>query len=238
MLSLPRRSGSARPNIMLRPVFGPTLLLAALLFAANGAHAQAPALPPPPPEEDETSPLVPPAVDTLGGHLVLSVSPSVAIPGGSFDRSQPASRLGVGWGGGADLGFGISRAVVLGAYGQYFAHRAGSGATRATTSEFTVGPFVRYHVVQGLRFDPWILVGAGYRSATVTERGVKQKFSGLEWLRLAVGGDYYVFSGLAFGPFVELDLGSFLEHPAKGTPATVHFAFLSGLRVTLDLPGK
>ena len=112
------------------------------------------------------------------------------------------------------------------------------GAAEVTASHFAVGPFVRYHVVQGLRFDPWILVGAGYESATVTQGGAKQKFTGVEWLRFAVGGDYYVFSGLAFGPFVELDFGSFLEHPAKGTAATVHATFLAGLRLTFDTPGK
>jgi hypothetical protein len=219
------------------------LLLASLVtlstfLGAPAAQAQAPGLPPPPPEEDETSPIIPPAADTLGGHLVIALSPAVTIPGGSFDRSQPASRLGPGWGAGADIGFGINRAVALGVYGQYFAHQAGSGSTRVTASHFAVGPFVRYHVVQGLRFDPWILVGAGYESATVTQAGAKQKFTGVEWLRLAVGGDYYVFSGLAFGPFVEVDLGSFLDHPAKGTPATVHAAFLAGLRLTFDTPGK
>ena len=222
---------------MRRPFLTPWLTLGALLGAAV-ANAQAPALPPPPPEEDETSPLVPPATDTLGGHLVLALSPAVAVPGGSFDRSQPASRLGPGWGASADVGFGISRAVALGVYGQYFAHQAGSGSLRVTTSHFAVGPFVRYHVVQGLRFDPWILVGAGYESATVTEGSAKRKFSGVEWLRFAVGGDYYVFSGLAFGPFVELDFGSFLERPAEGTPTTVHTAFLAGLRLTFDTPGK
>jgi hypothetical protein len=222
----------------MRLLLASCIALGALLLGAP-ASAQAPGLPPPPePEEDETVPLIPAAPDTLGGHLVLAVSPAIAVPGGSYDRSQPASRIGPGWGGGADVGFGIDRAVAIGVYGQYFAHEVGSGSTRVTTSEFAVGPFVRYHVVQGLRFDPWILLGAGYQSAMVTERGVKQKFTGLEWLRLAVGGDYYVFSGLALGPFVEVDLGSFLEHPAKGTPATVHAAFLAGLRLTFDTPGK
>jgi hypothetical protein len=238
MLSLPAGVALPAGPPMRRPLLAPHLALATLLLAARGALAQAPALPPPESEEDDTSPLIAPAADTLGGHLVLALSPAVAVPGGSFDRSQPAARLGPGWGGGADIGFGINRAVALGVYGQYFVHQRGSGPTRVTASEFTVGPFVRYHVVQGLRFDPWVLVGAGYHAATVTERGVKQKFSGLQWLRFAVGGDYYLFSGLAFGPFVELDLGSFLEHPAKNTPATVHFAFLAGLRFTFDTPGK
>lgn len=236
MLSLPAAWPGPATTPM-RRLLASCLALSATL-GASAALAQAPGLPPPPPEEDETSPLIPSAEDTLGGHLVLAVSPSVAVPGGSFDRSQQASRLGVGWGGGADVGFGINRVVALGVYGQYFAHQGGSGSTRTTTSELAVGPFVRYHLVQGLRFDPWILVGAGYQSATVTERGTKQKFTGLEWLRFAVGGDYYVFSGLAFGPTLELDLGSFLDHPAKGTPATVHFAFLAGLRLTFDTPGK
>ena len=141
------------------------LVFALVLLVAPAAQAQAPGLPPPPPEEDETSPLIPPAEDNLGGHLVIALSPAVTIPGGSFDRSQPASRLGPGWGAGADIGFGINRAVALGVYGQYFAHRAGSGSARVTASHFAVGPFVRYHVVQGLRFDPWILVGAGYEDS-------------------------------------------------------------------------
>jgi hypothetical protein len=222
---------------MRRPFLACWLLLGAL-FGAPVALAQAPGLPPPPPEEDETSPIVPPAADTLGGHLVIALSPAVTVPGGSFDRSQPASRLGPGWGAGADLGFGINRAVALGVYGQYFAHRAGSGSTRVSATHFAVGPFVRYHVVQGLRFDPWVLVGAGYEQASVVQGGSTQKFSGVQWLRFALGGDYYVFSGLAFGPFAELDLGSFLEHPAKGTPATVHASFLAGLRLTFDTPGK
>jgi hypothetical protein len=221
---------------MRRLLLAPCLALG-LLLGAGPARAQAPSLPPPEPEEDETAPIIPAASDTLGGHLVLALSPAVTVPGGSYDRSQPASRVGPGWGGGVDVGFGINRAVALGVYGQYFAHQAGSGSTRVTTTEFAVGPFVRYHVVQGLRFDPWILLGAGYQSATVKERGLSEKFTGFA-ARLAIGGDYYVLSGLAFGPFVELDLGSFLEHPAKGTPATLHAAFLAGLRVTFDTPGK
>jgi hypothetical protein len=52
---------------------------------------------------------------------------------------------------------------------------------------------------------------------------------------------------LGFGPFLELDAGIYTKRP-ESTPhstrrdangdAAVHVQFLTGLRLTLDLPGK
>jgi hypothetical protein len=215
------------------------------LFASATALAQPKSPPqasPTPPagavtDDDEAPlPLVPRAADTLGGHLVVGLGAAVDAPFGELRDGENAANLSPGFGGALDLGFGISRSVVLGAWGTFSSY--GSNGT-----SFGVGPFVRYHLVQGVRFDPWILAGAGYRSLSHEVSGQKRQFSGLELGHLLVGGDYYPLSNFAIGPFLGLDLGIYGKRPrnetngAKVAPS-VHFAFVSGLRLILDLPGK
>jgi hypothetical protein len=232
MLSLPALAPMTPPRAL---VLAGSVLLSSL-FASGSQAAE------PPPgavvENDEPPepPLVPAAEDRLGGHLTVTAGGGVLLPFGSYDRSMPAREAGVGLGGAADISIGITRAVAFGVYGRYFTHRFSCDACRSET--MAVGPFVAYHAVQGLRFDPWILVGVSYERATVSQPGRSARLAGLDWLRVAVGGDYYAFSGLALGPFVELDFGTFFERSASAAPATVHGAFLAGLRLGFDTPGR
>jgi hypothetical protein len=103
---------------------------------------------------------------------------------------------------------------------------------------FAVGPFVRYHLVQGMRFDPWLLAGVGYRSLTVKSASGKADYSGFEWMRIAVGGDYYPLNTFGLGPIIELDAGVFGKRPADDRGTAIHFTFVAGLRLILDVPGK
>ncbi len=81
---------------------------------------------------------------------------SIEAPFGELpDHNNNAANLGAGLGVAGDLGFGLSRSVVIGAWGTFASY--GSNGT-----SFGVGPFVRYHLVQGVRFDPWIFLGAGF----------------------------------------------------------------------------
>ena len=229
----------------------PWFLAAALGSATALAQGPAPApqsAPSPPDVEDDEppAPLVPRAKDTLGGHFVAGLGGAVQAPFGELRQSEKASNLGAGLGASLDLGIGVSRAVVLGAWSNFFEF-----GTRKTS--FAFGPFVRYHLVQGLRFDPWVLFGPGYRSQTRDAPLVKRQFAGIEFVRIGVGGDYYPWSGIGFGPWLELDGGLFSTRPKTnsagqpdrddaGQPVTVstamHFGFVSGLRLVLDLPGK
>ena len=198
------------------------------------APSAAPAADAAPDEDEPPVPLVPPAADTLGGHFVLGLGAGLEAPFGELSQGQKAANLGIGFTGAADLGFGISRAVVLGAWGDFTSY--GSKETG-----FAVGPFIRYHVVQGVRFDPWILAGPGYRSLTRETPDAKQQFSGVEILHVAVGGDYYPLSSIGFGPWLELDMGIYGKRPSLGTarvPPALHLGFVSGLRLVIDLPGK
>jgi hypothetical protein len=207
--------------------------------------APEPETPPPPaaraPVSAEAEPepaLVPPARDTLGGHVIVGASGSFAAPFGKLDSETAASDLlGVGPGFDLDVGFGVSRSLVLGVDGQLLLHTSPEACPECNARSFAGGVFVRYHVVQGVRFDPWISAGLGYRGTKVKLDGESRTFSGLEWLRLQVGGDWYPLSVLGFGPFVGLDLGTYFAH-TSGANAAVHVNLLAGLRVVLDFPGK
>lgn len=223
-------------------------LLALLAFASASATARAePLLQPPSPvpapnDDDPLPPLVPKASDTLGGHFVLAANGGFVVPWGDLAEGATATDLGTGTGFGLDLGYGLSRSVIIGFWGHYasFAKSVECGTDRdagCTASSYAVGPFVRYHIVQGTRFDPWMLAGLGYRAMSVKSSSGTVDYAGIEWLRLALGGDYYPFGNVGFGPFAELDVGVFGTRPA-GSASTPHFSVVTGLRIILDLPGK
>jgi opacity protein-like surface antigen len=226
-------------------------LLALLAVVSAGATARAePLLQPPSPvpapnDDAPPPPLVPPASDTLGGHFVLGVNGGFVVPWGDLSEDASATDLGSGTGLGVDLGYGLSRSVVIGVWGQFanFAKSTECGADpdsdpSCTATSYALGPFVRYHIVQGTRFDPWMLAGLGYRAMSVKSSSGTVDYAGVEWLRLALGGDYYPFGNVGFGPFVELDVGVFGTRPPESGGMTPHFSIVSGLRIVLDLPGK
>lgn len=193
-------------------------------------------------EEKEPEPqLVPPASDTLAGHVLASAMAAWTIPFGSFEEGTSQTDLvGSGPGFSLDIGVGISRVVMLGAWGQLLTLGASSDCTNCAASSIAFGPFVRYHLVQGLRFDPWLSAGIGWRSTTLSGTPAGDyKYSGPEWLRLQIGGDWYPARMLGIGPAVELDMGTYWNRSngELGT-AAAHYQFLIGARITLDIPGR
>ncbi|HTQ05797.1 MAG TPA: hypothetical protein VMI54_18170 [Polyangiaceae bacterium] len=219
----------------------------AFALASTSAFAQAPTGPavqstPSLPEvemDEPPPPLVPAAHDTLSGHWTAGLAAAVEAPFGQLTLDE-TSGLGAGYGGIVDLGFGVSRTVVVGLWGNFFEYGS-------SQSSFALGPSVTYHLVQGVRFDPWVLAGAGYRSLSLDAGGVKRHFAGFEFAHVMIGGDYFVFSGFGLGPWLDFDSGVFTTRPSTNaaggsqdhTPGmATHFAFSGGLRVVLDLPGK
>jgi hypothetical protein len=221
----------------------------ALALASPGALAQAQGPTPPSSgpslpevESDEPPPpLVPPARDTRSGHLTAGLGAAVRVPFGNLRQGEAASDLGTGYSLALDLGFGVSRTVVVGAWGNVF-------DPGSREFGYVVGPFVSYHVVQGMRFDPWILAGLGFQSQNADTAVVKRHFSGIDFAHVALGGDYYLSSGLGLGPWLGFDAGVLTNRPdtnSAGQPdgpvhvgAAVNFSFLAGLRLVLDVPGK
>lgn len=190
-------------------------------------------------DDEPQSPLVPRAPDLLGRHILVGAAVGPTWSLGKLASGVAAARgLDTGLGLHADLGIGLSRSVALGVWGSFATYGDGDDCESCSGKAFAVGPFVRYHLSQGLRFDPWLLAGAGYRQVSFESGGVASKFSGLEWLRLELGADYYLFSGLGLGPYGALSLSSYCKRPEGAGDAGVNTELSAGLRFLFDLPGR
>jgi hypothetical protein len=174
------------------------------------------------------------ARDTLGGHVILAAKAGLFIPMGSFDETTSQSdRLGVGPLFGGDVGVGVSRTVAFGAYGEIGLPDDQLCST-CKGSSFSVGPFVRYHLAQGVRFDPWLSYGVGFRKTTLGS----SSWTGFDFIRFQLGGDFYAWPSLGFGPFADLAVGTFFDATPKLTSHSVNAHFTVGIRVVFDMPGK
>jgi hypothetical protein len=190
-------------------------------------------------DDEPKAPLVPRAADVLGKHVLVggAIGPTWSL--GKLAGDVAAVRgLSTGIGLHADAGIGLSRYVTLGVWGSFASYGDGDACDSCSGKSFAVGPFIRYHLSQGLRFDPWILAGAGYRQVSYDQQDTTNTFSGAEWLRLELGADYYVFSGLGVGPYASLGLSSYSKRPAGTNDASVNTELSAGIRFLVDLPGR
>jgi hypothetical protein len=238
------------PALALAQSSAPTAGIDPASPSAPGVHVVDDAEPP--------LPLVPRAKDLLRGHLLVGASVGPAWSLGKLGSNVAAVRgLGTGLALQADVGVGLSRSVVLGVWGNFARYSDGDTCDTVlinpehpeqdcSSYSFAVGPFVRYHLSQGLRFDPWILVGAGYRKVSFDQTTLQlpeiatetQTYSGLTWLRLELGADYYVWSGLGLGPYGALSLSSYARRPESAGDPAVNTELSFGVRLLLDLPGR
>lgn len=184
--------------------------------------------------EPETEEAIAPARDTLGGHFDVGVNAAMLVPFGNLVAGVPQSRsMGIGLSIGGDLAYGISRTVMLGAYVDVGLPDAQAPGQSVTT--ISAGPMIRYHLVQGMAFDPWVSGGLGFRS---TKDG-NTSFTGVDWCRLALGGDWYPSSNFGFGPFVAMSLGTFFgSSPGSINNTGLNAHFLLGGRIVFDTPGR
>lgn len=192
-------------------------------------------------DSERLPPVVPRSRDLLSSHVLLGVSIGPTWSLGRLGSHLTAPRaFGPGAFVRADAGFGLSRYMSVGVWGGFAGYADGSECGKDCSGRaFAVGPFLRYHLSQGLRFNPWGAVGAAYRRTTFENaEGKRQKFSGVEWLHVELGADYYVFSGLAFGPYGSLGLSSYAARPDSAGDARVNAELSVGLRLSVDLPGR
>jgi hypothetical protein len=190
-------------------------------------------------DSEPEPPIIPLASDTLAGHFTLGAGVGLALPVGNLESGADESdALDASLLLSLDAAIGVSRHVALGAYGQYLPYSADEDCVDCEPSGFAVGAFVRYHLVQGTRFDPWALAGLGYRKTTIKTPLVDLDYSGVDWLHLQVGGDWYPISVLGLGPYLGLDFGIYGDHPTESRDSAAHWQLSTGLRLMLDVPGK
>ncbi len=200
---------------------------------AGAAPRVLPAEPQPRVEYQPAAPLT----DTLRSHFVLAATVGTVASYGRVDSAHSITNtLGQGWLAGGELGYGISRHIAIGLVGEASSFSGGSICSDCKANAWSAAPFLRYHLVQGVRFDPWMSIGAGVAALSYDNQLTKRSYFG-GVLRASVGGDWYASSQLGIGPVLSVDLRSYMDHPT-GTSASQEARLLVGLRVVVDVPGK
>jgi hypothetical protein len=217
-------------------------LLCLPLLRAAAAYAQEPAQPPPAPlhedDEERETPPIPAASDLLGGHPLLGVAGKLAVPFGELDTDRSfGGQVGLGYGVAGDLGIGLSRSVELGVWGDYVLYADDEDCRDCEVTSYGVGPYLRYHLVQGMRFDPFVSVGLGYRGLTISSDAGDSSEGSLAWLKLGLGGTWYALSQIGFGPYLDLELATLTDTPPGADPS-VFANFGAGLRLQFDVRGR
>ena len=176
------------------------------------------------------------ASDKLGGHLLAHAGALLSIPFAKLDSSTNFSdRAGIGYGAAGDLGIGVSRYVAVAGWFEYQDFNEASRECACDATALGFGALVRYHLVQGVRFDPWLSLGAGYRRIELTNPGAT--YVGIDWLKFTLGGDWYAISQLGFGPYASVTLGTFTERP-EDADAAVYGTVNFGLSLSCDAQGR
>ena len=195
-------------------------------------------------QADEST-AVPFADDLLSGHLQVGLSAAYAVPFGRLSNAASRSeRSGPGGTFALDLNYGVDRFVALGAYGQYSIFGGSGACDSCSAREWGAGLQVGYHPAQGLRIDPWLTYGVGYRALTVDSSEVdalvdeSARYDQLEWMRLGLGADWYATSGWILSPFARFSAASTLTAANEERAGRVNLRFVFGLRVALDVPGR
>jgi hypothetical protein len=170
----------------------------------------------------------PPAPDQRTGHVYVSLGIAANGPAGLIVSTVASSQdVGTGVTGTALVGVGLGRHGSFQIFGDgtYFS-APGSCTIGCSGHSFSLGLGVTYHLAQGIAIDPWGSFGMAYRytsvfaplQANVTLAGnatatvpsgtnFQQYYQGLDFARVAFGGDFYTLPFFGIGPFIEGDFG-------------------------------
>lgn len=183
--------------------------------------------------------------DDLTGHLFIAPHLQWSLPTGSAENGLPQRRyVTAGPGFGIDASFGISSYVAIQARFDRATFDGGNScpaAGKCSAQSSAAGLGVEYHLVNGAAFDPWLAAGLAWRwtSFDLSWPGYqpgKLDYSGLDWIHLAVGGEWYPHQMIGFGPYLGFDLGSYSSRPSSPIPtaqpagSAIHSFFTIGIR--------
>jgi hypothetical protein len=238
---------------LLAAAAGLAAALAAVPAVAQPKPGGAPAMPSVEIEgEGETGAERKAAPDERKGHIYVGAGAIAVGPAGSMGPQTPSTTLAsAGFGFSGFFGVGISRHATV----QIFADRtiflSPSTCNKGCQGRaYSVGLGFTYHLAQGIAFDPWGSFGIAYRDSSFEVinpnnpggRRLTQPYRGIDWGRIAFGGDFYPTPFFGFGPWIELDLGTNFRWPApllelpqdvSNSPRT-YAMFSVGFRVAFD----
>lgn len=187
------------------------------------------------------------APDQLAGQLVLRAGAELVGPVGSISDDVAADDVSAtGVGAFASIGLGISRHTELVLSGGYAMLGDPSRCKGCGGDTVRVGVGLAYHLAQGSALDPWARWGVGFRTTGVEGEGATSRiarelepgrYHGLDFTQLALGTTWSPVPGFGFGPYAEMDLGTYVVRPEGAGGGTIHAFFTVGLALQLT-PGR
>jgi hypothetical protein len=183
------------------------------------------------------------AADDLAGKLAIRAGAEVVGPVGSASTEAAMDDIaGTGLGAAGAVGLGLSRYAELSLQGGWAklssaARCEGCGGTSAR-----VGVGLTYHLSQGVAFDPWARFGAAYRTTTLDTDGATSRaarevtggtYHGVDFAQISLGTIWSPTAAFGFGPYIEMDLGSYLGRPEGASSPSAYAFFTLGFQVQL-----
>lgn len=190
------------------------------------------------PEPSSKLILAGPITDTVTHHLLAIGGTGYAAPAGSLD-SQTSLRSKVSGGPTVfvGVGYGVTRNVDAEAIATYTAYGNTTECPDCRAKAYDAIGAIRYHLVQGVRFDPWLRTGLGVSIVAFKETQDSRTYTGLRWFDLTIGGDWYATRNFGLGPFLGIALSSYLAHPAASA-TSVGAKLVLGVNLSFDASGK
>ncbi len=183
------------------------------------------------------------APDQLAGELLVRAGVEVVGPVGSIATDVAADDLtasGVGFG--ASLGLGVSRQAELVLSGGFATLQDPSRCSPCGGDTARVGLGLAYHLAQGVAIDPWARWGLGFRTTAVDDAGatnrvaqeaVSGRYHGIDLTQLALGAMWSPTGGFGLGPYVEMDLGTYVARPDGAGSGAMYAFFTAGFALQL-----
>jgi hypothetical protein len=176
--------------------------------------------------------------DLLSRHWLLGASVSYSTPFGNFTSHSPiGSRLGAAYVVGLDAGYGLTRHLQVSLAGEFVQVTSGSKCSSCDAASYSLGARVRYHLVEGTRFDPWVGYGFGYRQTMFDTNDDSVTFDAIEPIRLELGGDWYASSVFTLGPILAVGVDRTIQSDDNGDGRWSTW-LSAGIRVGLDPTGR
>ncbi len=203
------------------------------------AHALPdPEIVPTPQEPASKLVLARPTDDTLSGHLLLGLGTSYSNVFGSLDSSTSLrSVVSGGFNLNIGVGYGLSRAVEAQLLGSFASFSSSTDCASCSAKSYALTAALNYHIVQGVRFDPWVRAGLGVSAFSLNGAPGKRDYVGLQWLNATIGGDWYLSRHFGLGPMLSIALTSYLDHPSDSR-TSIAAQWVGGLNFTVDGTGK
>jgi hypothetical protein len=136
-----------------------------------------------------------------------------------------------------NIGYGVTRNVEVALNATYASFGSATACPACTGRLYDVVGSIRYHLVQGVRFDPWVRTGLGLSDLQLRRRQQDSTYLGLHWLELTIGGDWYFSHNFAFGPLLSMSFATYFDHPTDRSPS-VAGRWLAGINLAFDTVGK